>query len=144
MRRVVEGFRAAGRAGRRDPDEPVLAGARHGGDPGRRAATASAEIRTLQALVTRRAPPERVLAAVAKAAPREHHVALVGHEPDLGTLAAWLIGRDSAAAVQEGRDLPDRRRPLAGRSGGPPRVVRDAEDAQIMIGANRDPVIPLA
>ena len=43
---------------------------------------------------------------------RKARIALVGHEPNMGELAARLIGAKVAAAVQEGRDLPDRFRGL--------------------------------
>jgi phosphohistidine phosphatase len=51
-------------------------------------------------------PPATVMAQLAKSAKRRC-IALVGHEPDLGELAAQLIRCAPGAAVQEGRHLPD-------------------------------------
>ena len=56
-------------------------------------------------------------------------VALVGHEPGLGELAAWLIGAREAAAVQEGRRLPHRSAVAAARAARPADLVRAPEDA---------------
>ena len=53
--------------------------------------------------------PAAVLAQLAKAAKRRR-IALVGHEPDLGELAAHLIGAGRALPFKKGGDLPHRRR----------------------------------
>lgn len=45
--------------------------------------------------------PHAVIAQVAKAAKR-HRIALVGHEPDLGELAAYLIGAERALPFRKG------------------------------------------
>jgi len=59
-------------------------------------------------------PPAQAMAAVAKVT-RASTVALVGHEPDLGELAAWLIGaerpipfRKGAVCRLDGRGWPAR------------------------------------
>ncbi|MEO8481308.1 MAG: phosphohistidine phosphatase SixA [Acidobacteriota bacterium] len=44
----------------------------------------------------------RAAAAMATAARTAHHVALVGHEPDLGQLAAWLIGAREPLPFKKG------------------------------------------
>ena len=63
-----------------------------------------------------------VLADLEKQAKRSG-VALVGHEPGIGELAARLAGFETCVFVQEGRRLPDRtskrcRRPARARCGG--------------------------
>ena len=57
---------------------------------------------------------------------RRHHIALVGHEPGIGELAGRLIGSRTAARVQEGRDLPHRRRRAAARRPGSAALVPHA------------------
>jgi phosphohistidine phosphatase len=100
MRRVVEGFARLG-----EPVDLILT------SPYSRALDTaviladgldgSSKIRSLPALVPGGAPAH-VLSAVAKAAPDAHHIALVGHEPDLGTLAAWLIGATHPLPFKKG------------------------------------------
>ncbi len=46
-------------------------------------------------------PPEQVMPALAKVT-RAMTVALVGHEPDLGDLAAWLIGAERPIPFRKG------------------------------------------
>lgn len=70
-----------------------------------------------------------VLAAVARAA-RGHRIALVGHEPDLGHLAAALIGGRRSLAFKKGGiariDLPSMTPPLRGSLVwfAPPKMLR--------------------
>jgi phosphohistidine phosphatase len=47
-------------------------------------------------------PPAQVAAAVVRAAGRAERIALVGHEPDLGALAAWLIGASRPVPFKKG------------------------------------------
>lgn len=94
-----------------------------------------------------RRPPVRVLpalapgvtasdaaAAIAAAARSARRVALVGHEPDLGTLAAWLIGARQPVRFKKGGicriDVthwpPDRHGQLAWMA--PPKMLRRRRD----------------
>ena len=57
---------------------------------------------------------------------RRPSMALVGHEPDMGEIAAQLTGSASSPGVQEGRGLPHR-----------PRVV-------VTAGQGKTPVVPHA
>ncbi len=52
-----------------------------------------------------------------------------GHEPNLGELAARLIGARTAARVQEGRRLPHRLRDVAAQGQRQAALVRHAADA---------------
>ena len=54
--------------------------------------------------------PQAIVEAIKTHAKRYRRLALVGHEPDLGELAARLLGARGNDRVQEGRRLPDRRR----------------------------------
>ena len=47
-------------------------------------------------------PPAKVAEAVVRAAGRAERMALVGHEPDLGVLAAWLIGASRPVPFKKG------------------------------------------
>ncbi len=53
---------------------------------------------------------QAVIEAIKTHAKRHRRLALVGHEPDLGELAARLLGARGTHRVQEGRGLPDRGR----------------------------------
>jgi phosphohistidine phosphatase len=57
-------------------------------------------VKNLDALAPGHSPQE-VFAQLAKAA-RRHRLALVGHEPGLGELAAYLIGAERALAFRKG------------------------------------------
>lgn len=46
--------------------------------------------------------PARVVAALARRRSAARRIALVGHEPDLGSLAAWLIGAREPLAFKKG------------------------------------------
>ena len=60
---------------------------------------------------------------------RKARIALVGHEPNMGELAARLIGAAPAARVQEGGDLPDRLRSLPAEGDRAAQLVASAQDA---------------
>ena len=71
---------------------------------------------------------QAVLADLEKQA-RRSRIALVGHEPGIGELAARTDRLASSVRVQEGRGLPHRRRNAAARRPRRAALVRDAEDS---------------
>lgn len=58
-------------------------------------------VRVLPALAPG-SPPARAATAIAAAAGRVRHVGVVGHEPDLGRLAAWLINARQPVPFRKG------------------------------------------
>ena len=60
---------------------------------------------------------------------RKGRIALVGHEPNMGELAAFLIGAKVPLPVQKGRDLPNRLLGLPAQGQGRALLVRHPEDA---------------
>ena len=86
-------------------------------------------VKTLDALAPGHAPAT-VMAQLAKAA-RRPRLALVGHEPDLGELAAFLIGAQRALPFRKGGVCRIDVGGLAGKRAGslvwfaPPRILRE-------------------
>ena len=107
-RRQARGPRRHRRAAGPDPDQPV-----HAGPPDRRPARGRLRRRSRRWWSCRRcspAPSRGTCCGRSSRTRRRASLALVGHEPGLGELAA-LAGRlQDAAGVQEGRRRPDRRR----------------------------------
>ena len=72
---------------------------------------------------------------------RKARIALVGHEPNMGELAAPSDRREDPAAVQEGRDRPDRFAVLPPKGKGeliwfvPPRMLRKLSDRSVRVPA---------
>jgi len=92
----------------------------------------TATIKTLDALAPGH-EPRIVMAALSRAA-RRRRIGLVGHEPDLGALAAHLLGAPRAIPFKKGAVCMISIQSLAGRRPGelgwllPPKVLRRLQD----------------
>ena len=79
--------------------------------------TSSADVEVLEALAPGETPAKTIAAVAEKATGAR--VALVGHEPDLGELAAWLIGAKQPVPFRKGGvariDLESLSRPREGQ-----------------------------
>ena len=73
--------------------------------------------------------PAAIVEAIKSHAKRHRRIALVGHEPDLGELAAKLLGCARARGVPQGRGVRHRRRWRHARRAGHPALSAAAPHA---------------